>query len=465
MNQSDLTRWTLQRIYLLMLHLLRDRSELCETSQFESKTPCSLDDLPSFLEPQFERVATVDNQQVFQLIDRILPFEACLYHQVLPLSLKDQSLQLGMVTLEDVAALNYVRQILTFMDYSLVPQTITSDAHYATLSAYLNHINQAPVVPSEEAVVDLESEVTSDKSDRSQENHVVIEQNSLEIPESFEQSEEAEDQSTIVIQDANATFLVDSPDEIDDSEFSTKIQLARSDQAPQDDHRPSPSQEPPAVPATFLLDSEPLSPSKLPIPGSALPTLEISTDYLNSNPEHLSSLPPAQLLRELLGRIFTGGIGRLYFERCEAMGRILWSQNGVLQSVLSDLPLSSFQGVINELKQLTHLPMTPVQKPKQVEIERLCQQTRLLVRLRVMPNAHGEEATLQILHGAALKFYQQQQVANLSRDALNIAKDLQQKVREIHDRTQADAQLPDQANLTQVLQIIEQQIAALKQLE
>jgi type II secretory ATPase GspE/PulE/Tfp pilus assembly ATPase PilB-like protein len=241
--------------------------------------------------------------------------------------------------------------------------------------------------------------------------------------------------------------------------------IARSDQAPQDDHRPSPSQEPPAVPATFLLDSEPLSPSKLPIPGSALPTLEISTDYLNSNPEHLSSLPPAQLLRELLGRIFTGGIGRLYFERCEAMGRILWSQNGVLQSVLSDLPLSSFQGVINELKQLTHLPMTPVQKPKQVEIERLCQQTRLLVRLRVMPNAHGEEATLQILHGAALKFYQQQQVANLSRDALNIAKDLQQKVREIHDRTQADAQLPDQANLTQVLQIIEQQIAALKQLE
>lgn len=449
-----------------MLHLLRDRSELRETSQFESKTPCFLDDLPSFLEPQFERVATVDNQQVFQLIDRILPFEACLYHQILPLSLTDQSLQLGMVTLEDVAALDYVRQILTFMDYSLVPQTIPSDVHYAALSAYLNHIeNQAPVVPSDESVVNLEPEVTSDKSDRSPEDPVVVEQNSLKTPESFEQSEETEDQSTIVIQDANATFLVDSPDEIDDLAFSTKIQLAHSDRALQDNPQPSPSQEPLAPSATFLLDSEPLLPPKLPLPGNALPTLEISTDYLDSNPEHLSSLPPAQLLRELIGRIFTGGIGRLYFERREAVGRILWSQNGVLQSVLSDLPLSSFQGVINELKQLTHLPLTPVQKPKQVEIERLCQQTRLLVRLRVMPNAYGEEATLQILHGAALKFYQQQQVANLSRDALNIAKELQQKVREIHDRTQADAQLPDQANLTQVLQIVEQQIAALKQLE
>ncbi len=447
-----------------MLPLLHDRSELCETSQFELKTPCSLNDLPSFLEPQFERVATVDNQQVFQLIDRILPFEACLYHQILPLSLKDQSLQLGMVTLEDVAALNYVRQILTFMNYSLVPQTITSDVHYATLSAYLNYIeNQAPVVPSEKPVADL-AEVTPDQADRSEETHAFIE-SSLKIPTSFESSEETENQPTIVIQDTKATFLVDSPDEIDDLEFSTKTQLTRTDLTPQADQQPTPRQEPLAVPATFLLDSEPLPHSKLPLPGNALPTLEVSTDYLNSNPEHLSSLPPAQLLRELLGRIFMGGIGRLYFERCATTGRILWSQNGVLQSVLNDLPLSSFQGVIDELKHLTHLPLTPVQKPKQVEIERLCQQTRLLLRLRVMPNAHGEEATLQILHGAALKFYQQQQVANLSRDALNIAQDLQQKVREIHDRTQVDAQLPDQANLTKVLQIIEQQIAALKHLE
>ncbi len=443
-----------------MLHLLHDRSELCEASQSESKTPCSLTDLPSFLEPHVERAAIVDNQQVFQLIDRLLPFEACLYHQILPLSLKDQSLQLGMVMLEDVAALNYVRQILTFMDYSLVPQTITSDAHYATLSAYLNYVEtKAPVILSQEAVVQLEPAGISDQL----ETYVIPEQ-SPSIPESFEQPDGSEDHSKIVIQDEKATLLVDSPDEIDDSEFSSKLQQAQSDQALPDTSKPSPGQDL-AGSATFLLDSETLPPSKLPPPGNALPTLEISTDYLNSDSEHLLSLPPAQLLRELLGRIFTGGIGRLYFERCATTGRILWSQNGVLQSVLSDLPLSSFESVINELKQLTHLPLVPVQKPMQVEIERLCQQTRLLLRLRVMPNAHGEEATLQILHGAALKFYQQQQIANLSRDALSIAQDLQQKVREIRDRTAADAQRPDQADLTQVLRIIEKQIATLKQIE
>lgn len=343
-----------------------------------------------------------------------------------------------------------------------MPQTITSDAHYATLSAYLSYVeSKAPGASSEEFVADLEPEVTPDQSARSQETHIVVEQNSLKIPEAFEKSDESD--TLIVAQDQKATFLVDSPDEIDDLELPTELQWVQSDQALQNEPQPSPNQEPLAVPTTFLIDSESLLPPKL--PGNALPTLEISTDYLNSNPEILSSLPPAQLLRELLGRIFTSRIGRLYFERRATTGRILWSQNGVLQSVLNDLPLSSLQGVIDELKQLTHLPLTPVEKPKQVEIERLCQQTRLLLRLRVMPNVHGEEATLQILHGAALKFYQQHQVANLSRDALSIAQDLQQKVREIHDRTPAEAQLPDQANLTQVLHIIEQQIAALKQLE
>jgi hypothetical protein len=35
-----------------------------------------------------------------------------------------------------------------------------------------------------------------------------------------------------------------------------------------------------------------------------------------------------------LGRVLIGGIGRLYFERQSEQGRILWSQDGVLQSVL-----------------------------------------------------------------------------------------------------------------------------------
>ena len=381
----------------------------------------------------------MDTHQVFQLIDRILPFEACLYHQILPLSLKDQCLQIGMVTLEDTAALDYVRRILKFMNYSPEPQTITSDVHYATLSAYLHHTGSQVALPALNDSALAQKSGESEQVDLLEEAIPVSDQSSGEIPEPVSFSS---NHSTRSDQEAKATFLLDGTDEIDD---------------PQDLLLSAPS-----ISESVQLQ---LQPSKPPLPGNALPTLEVSTDYLNSPSDHLAALPPAQLLRELLGRIFIDGIGRLYLKRQLTTGQILWSQNGVVQSVLNDLPLSSFQGVIDELKQLTHLPLTSVQQPQQVEIERLCRQNRLLLRLRVMPSRHGEEATLQILRGAALRFYQQQQIANLSRDALNIAKGLQQKMREIHDRTLAEAQSPDQANLTQILQIVEQQIKALNQID
>lgn len=75
-----------------------------------------------------------------------------------------------------------------------------------------------------------------------------------------------------------------------------------------------------------------------------------------------------------------------------------------MQSVLDDLKLDLFQSVINELKRLTHLPMLPITKTRQVEIERLYQQERVLLRLRIIPGNHGEEATLQVLRGLLSSF-------------------------------------------------------------
>lgn len=225
---------------------------------------------------------------------------------------------------------------------------------------------------------------------------------------------------------------------------------------------------------TFILktDRSPttVKPPEAPVPGDSLPILPVEPKHLTEPVTALANLPPSELLVELLGRLLVGGIGRLYFERQAQHGRILWSQNGVLQSVLEALPLDVIQGVVNELKLLTHLPLIPVQKPKQVEIERLYQKQRLLLRLRVMPGAHGEEATVQVLRGAALKFYQQQQLASLSRDALAIAQELQQKVSEIRIRTRFyPLHSPDQQSilpaLDQVIQSVEQQLEALKALK
>ena len=76
----------------------------------------------------------------------------------------------------------------------------------------------------------------------------------------------------------------------------------------------------------------------------------------------------------------------------------------MLQSVLDQLPLDLLKGVIQELKIMAHLPSTPVSQSQQTEIEYLYQRNCVLIRFRFMPGIHGEDATVQVLRGAALKF-------------------------------------------------------------
>jgi type II secretory ATPase GspE/PulE/Tfp pilus assembly ATPase PilB-like protein len=217
-------------------------------------------------------------------------------------------------------------------------------------------------------------------------------------------------------------------------------------------------------------EEPPIALSPLPF-DSLLPPLDPLILHFkhSTSPIHaLTTLPPQELLHELLGRALHSGIGRLYFERQLHHGRVLWSQSGVLQSVLEDLDATTFQGLINELKLMNHLSLIPIKVPKQVEIERLYQQTRLLLRFRFMAGEYGEEATLQVLRGAALRFYQQQQLVKLERDALTIARQLQTKMSEIRDRAQAEPglqamKLEALPALAQLLHTIEAQIGALQE--
>ena len=444
--------------------------------------------------------ADIDSDQAFRLIDSILPFEACLYHQVLPLALEGSRLKLGMVNLEDTAALDYVRRILAFMNCSLVPQTLASEVHHAVLTAYLNYSGsrtQSSKRPSNRPPAQ-----TSTPSSDPPHGNV-----STPAP-TREPSTKAHLDSD---QAARPTLLVDSPAELLEKEMiprapdilpepepngtvdsfleahQTSIQPLPSTQeaeltpVPAQAVAKQPDLPPPVQPAeaaalkeTLLLAEEAIPPPELPsqirVPGESLPVLQVEATHLSDPVEQLANLSPANLLSELMARLLLGGIGRLYLERQADHGRILWSQNGVLQSVLENLSLNQLQGMINELKRLTHLPLLPVQEAKQAEIERLYQKQRLLLRLRVMPGNFGEEATLQVLRGAALKFYQQQQLSTLSRDALGIAQELQQKVNEIRNRTRFYPMVtPDQLSilpaLNQVVKSVEQQLAALKEVQ
>jgi type II secretory ATPase GspE/PulE/Tfp pilus assembly ATPase PilB-like protein len=319
-------------------------------------------------------VVQVDIQQMFWLIDNVISLEACLYHQVLPLSLAENVLRLGMVNLEDTAAKDYVGCIVCHMSYSLVTQSIGLNTHRAMLSAYLKY-KETTQQAKQQAIPPLTVEKTSSTTE-------------LEATE----------------------------------------------------------------------------------PPLALPTLEVNAIHLASSVELLATLPARELLQELLGRIVTEGIGRLYFERqYPQYGRILWSLNGVVQSILEKLPAQQFQEVIDELKYSMHLAIAPVEEQTQVEIERLYQNSRILLRLQIMPGAFGEEATLQVLRGAALEFYQQQQLSHLGQDALSIAQQLQHKLREMHKRAKihpnlSREQLEALPVLNQLLVNVNTQLEKLKEI-
>lgn len=325
-------------------------------------------------------------KQTFELIERILSFEACLYHQILPYTIEDNKLLLGMVNLEDTTALDYVGNILSYINCTMVTVAIAADTHRNILSAYLNYKNTSQ--PAANLAQEHSAATIADSLASKPETSIVA------------QTKPSENSC----QQADSSAVPD-PDNLSKAD----ILFTNADKKTQENT----SEERSLLNLPVLL---------IPVPDFLVPV------------EQLATLQPKKLLAELLGRVLAGGIGRLYLERQPYEGRILWSDNGVLQSVLEKLPLSVFQGVLNELKRLTNLPVTTFAEAKQVEKECLYQENRLLLRLRVMPGMYGEEATLQVLRGAALKFYQQQQLARVSRDAIGISQQLSYKLHELQQR-------------------------------
>jgi type II secretory ATPase GspE/PulE/Tfp pilus assembly ATPase PilB-like protein len=331
----------------------------------------------------------LDLSQTYALIDSILPFEACLYYQVLPLMIEGSRLVMGMVDPHDQAAEEYMKRQLAFINYSIATRKVSSEWHRDLLSKYLSHTAKtrppAPTTRPSKPAAPASSAVSP----------------SAEVS-------------------THPTFVVDQPDQLEDEALTA-----------QNSNRPLPSAPP--TPVTTPVAAPQVAP-KVERPGHAPLHLQIDERHQTADEATLAQLPPKELMQALLSKVLVEGIGRLYFEHKADSGRILWSRDGVLQAVLGDLNPLVFQGVINELKLLTHLSLISVRKPRQVEIERLYREDRILLRFRVMPGAHGEEATLQVLRGTALKFYQQQQIDKLGRDALDAAQILQRRLNEIRDR-------------------------------
>lgn len=309
----------------------------------------------------------MDSDRILALIDSVLPFEVCLYYRVIPLKVTPDRVHLGMVEPDDRIALDYLNQLFQHVGRTVMAKTISVEAHQFVMSSYLNHTNQR----------------------QKEENYTPPPLNWLK---SVRDQDDAQ------------------------SEARNRDLIARS--------------EPVSAPDASLSQSLP--------PDDDLKLFEIAPEPPHLPVSMLVMLPPDRLLPALLAQVLSSGIGRLFFERREKHGSIVYSQDGVRQSVLDSLPIDLFQDTLDRLKLFMDLdgvprPDTSTQPKDQQESdsEFLYRDERVLLRLRVMPGNYGEEATLQVLRGKAMEFYQEKKLEEWSRAARSSAKLLKFLVRKI----------------------------------
>lgn len=357
--------------------------------------------------------------QMLSLIDSILPFEACLYHEIIPLSVESSCLHLGVVNPSDTVATEYARKQVSFIHCSVKSWPVTSDWQRKMLSKYLSYASRQKARP----------------------------QPQIEAPP------QAQNQG-----DEFLTFIVDSPEDLrGDRPLGTVS-----------DHRPAPTPSPPTAPPSPVEPAPPVAPPPVVEPEPQPLALTLDPILSQVPLDQLHRLSPPKLTQALLYQVLTEGIGRLYLERRPAHGQVLWSRDGVVQAALKNLSLDQVQSIINELKRLTHLPLLPTAQLKHADIERLYKGERVLLRLRLMAGSHGEEATLQVLRGAALKFYQQQQIKQMGEDALGVAQTLQKRICEIRQRARQSLTIETPSArtleaLSQLLKMMEEQLEQIMQ--
>ncbi|MCU0534833.1 MAG: hypothetical protein MUD14_13160 [Hydrococcus sp. Prado102] len=418
-------------------------SDFSQSSQYESvrsQTHWS----PSNFEP------------AFGLIDSLIPKESCMYYQILPLSLVENCLTVGMVNLKNTTALDYVRSLASDRYLTLKIQPIDSKTLQLILSAYSNSTGSESESQSGLQSTNL-PKINKPSTDFNEQPTLLVDRPEQLMPGWTDESVDPslpnnnESQPTPPAPDFSPkiprstdfneqpTLLVDRPEQL----MSGLVGSDGEASLLKDIKSPSQSESQPEISKSSSLEPKSYSTSE---------SLEFFVD-----------LSPQKLWQELLSRVVSEGIGRLYFERQPDRGRIFWSKNGILQLSLEKITPSVFQGTIDEFKRLVQLPSKPVQQARKGELERIYRQERLLLRWQIIPGKYGEEGTLQVLRGKASQLYQQRQVDEMGTQAIRLAESLERKLRQIQSLSRVNpTSVQTVANLRKLVEKIERHLDSLE---
>jgi type II secretory ATPase GspE/PulE/Tfp pilus assembly ATPase PilB-like protein len=304
-----------------------------------------------------------------------------------------------MVNLEDESALNFIGLIINSLGYVLQTQKIDYEKHQSILAAYLK------------AHPDSQKKSRANKLDRNSKLSFI------NMPQ---------EQNNPINSDSKLT-LADTSEELA-NHLNSDSRSTVTESSPQ--NNPQPSRANLHERPTLIVDRpEKKNQPEIIQQQKLANNLEIKPQHLSKSVDYLANLTPQQLWQELLAKILNGGIGRLYLERYPEYGRIIWGQDGVIQSALDEVSIQVFQAIINQIKALAKLPPIPVDRRKKVAIEKNYRQERLLLRLEVFPGQCGEELTLQVLRDQALQYYEQKQIKKMTEQALSLAEQLEKTLK------------------------------------
>ena len=388
-------------------------------------------------------------EATLNLIDVVFPLELCLHHQILPLELNNDLLVVGMVDPQDKETIQYLTPIINSFGYSFHIQYINAQTHQLILAAYLklapkntvssnSERTSIAVTPSQNAptLFEIPKEVAATSS----QNAPTL----FEIPK--EVAATSPEQSIY----ERTTFIVENEEKTD------KMQSRYRECEATRSIEPSPRSE--------IFFSEPqinqiesnnnISDTK-PILDKSL-VLNFSSAHLDRPTEHLKKLPPEILWEELLARILTEGIGRLYLQKHNRYGRIICSNNGVVQFSLDNVALNLFEGVIKEIKKMAKMPLTLLEKNKKLAIHKYYNYERILLRIEFFISKFGEEITIQVLRGQALKFYEQRQADKTIEQAIYLSQKLEKSLKKIR-QCQSAADVVDLSSLKAIMRQVEKQ--------
>ena len=226
---------------------------------------------------------------------------------------------------------------------------------------------------------------------------------------------------------------------------------------------------------TMVIDSAELEQLKIYSSTPQLNNLKINTDEKNSdrqsvtsaqNPkleadnEILSNSNPEILWQQLLSKIVSGQIDKLYFQHKENFGSILSGHSGAVSPLLDKLDIAVFEAIVNQIKVMAKLPLKKLDKYRKVAIPKLYNKDRVLLRVEFFPSRHGEEITMQMLQGEALRFYEQRQADRTMEQAISLSQKLEKALGKM-TRYQGSIELNDLKTLNTIVDKIGEKLQSL----